>query len=161
MAGFVTHEILFAGQNDGDIFHDRPKRDSFYLNDKNGATEDEENDVIETTRREPRASSSSSDGEDEHRLMVDSGDTDLPGVLLALSITQRQHSTTEYLPGMVHSNSPTGLLPKFPSWSLLRLSDYSSYNPAHGNLRYRLMTSVHLIAQLNSSSFAILLCMHF
>ncbi|WAR14293.1 SMG8-like protein [Mya arenaria] len=30
----------------------------------------------------------------------------------------RQHSTTEYLPGMIHTDSPSGLLPKFPSWSL-------------------------------------------
>jgi hypothetical protein len=29
--------------------------------------------------------------------------------------TFRQHSTTEYLPGMVHSESIPGLLPKFPS----------------------------------------------
>ena len=46
---------------------------------------------------------------------------------------QRQHSTTEYLPGMLHSNSPPGLLPKFPSWSLLQLGEYSSYNPSTGN----------------------------
>jgi len=50
-----------------------------------------------------------------------------------LVATQRQHSTTEYLPGMLHSNSPLGLLPKFPSWSILQLGDYSSYNPATGN----------------------------
>lgn len=31
----------------------------------------------------------------------------------------RQPSTTEYLPGMVTTNSPAGLLPQFPSWSLL------------------------------------------
>lgn len=31
----------------------------------------------------------------------------------------RQPSTTEYLPGMVTTTSPTGLLPQFPSWSLM------------------------------------------
>jgi len=50
-----------------------------------------------------------------------------------VTMAQRQHSTTEYLPGMLHSNSPAGLLPKFPSWSLLQLGDYSSYNPSTGN----------------------------
>jgi len=49
-----------------------------------------------------------------------------------LTVAQRQHSTTEYLPGMLHTNSPPGLLPKFPSWSILQLGEYSSYNPATG-----------------------------
>lgn len=31
----------------------------------------------------------------------------------------RQPSTTEYLPGMVTTNSPAGLLPQLPSWSLM------------------------------------------
>ena len=44
----------------------------------------------------------------------------------------RQHSTTEYLPGMLHTNSPPGLLPKFPSWSLMSLGKYSSYSPTQG-----------------------------
>jgi len=50
-----------------------------------------------------------------------------------LVTAQRQHSTTEYLPGMLHSSSPPGLLPKFPSWSILQLGEYTSYNPSTGN----------------------------
>ena len=30
-------------------------------------------------------------------------------------------ATMQYLPGMIHSKSPSGLLPLFPSWSLVRL----------------------------------------
>ena len=45
---------------------------------------------------------------------------------------KREHSTTEYLMGMVHSQSPPGLLPKFSSWSLLSLGRYSSYSPLQG-----------------------------
>lgn len=40
----------------------------------------------------------------------------------------RQMSTTEYLPGMLHSESPAGLLPSFSSWSLLCLGPSSLYS---------------------------------
>uniref|UniRef100_A0A087ZGW7 Nonsense-mediated mRNA decay factor SMG8 n=1 Tax=Anopheles darlingi TaxID=43151 RepID=A0A087ZGW7_ANODA len=36
-------------------------------------------------------------------------------------------STTEYLPGMLHAASPAGLLPRFPSWSLVCLGSSSIY----------------------------------
>ncbi|XP_050076876.1 nonsense-mediated mRNA decay factor SMG8 [Anopheles maculipalpis] len=39
----------------------------------------------------------------------------------------RLPSTTEYLPGMLHSASPAGLLPRFPSWSLVCLGSSSIY----------------------------------
>ncbi|XP_052758161.1 nonsense-mediated mRNA decay factor SMG8 [Galleria mellonella] len=44
----------------------------------------------------------------------------------------RQPSTTEYLPGMLHAGSPAGLLPPFPSWSLLCLGPSSLYSHAQG-----------------------------
>ncbi|XP_059470994.1 nonsense-mediated mRNA decay factor SMG8 isoform X2 [Neocloeon triangulifer] len=44
----------------------------------------------------------------------------------------RQASTTEYLPGMLHSGSPVGLLPQFPSWSLVCLGPSSVYSHNHG-----------------------------
>lgn len=40
----------------------------------------------------------------------------------------RQPSTTEYLPGMVHTLSPQGLLPQFPSWSLVCIGPSSVYS---------------------------------
>jgi hypothetical protein len=40
----------------------------------------------------------------------------------------RQPSTTEYLPGMLHASSPAGLLPQFPSWSLVCLGPSSLYS---------------------------------
>ncbi|GAB6031120.1 hypothetical protein CHUAL_007928 [Chamberlinius hualienensis] len=40
----------------------------------------------------------------------------------------RQASTTEYLPGMMHSDSPHGLLPAFQSWSLVCLGPSSLYS---------------------------------
>ena len=49
--------------------------------------------------------------------------------------TQRQHSTTEYLPGMLHSSCPPGLLPKFPSWALCCLDSSAFYNHQHGTSR--------------------------
>lgn len=50
----------------------------------------------------------------------------------AITLMGGQHSTTEYLPGMLHTDSLPGLLPKFPSWSLVLLGKYSSYNPMQG-----------------------------
>ncbi|CAH0392401.1 unnamed protein product [Bemisia tabaci] len=44
----------------------------------------------------------------------------------------RQPSTTEYLPGMLHSESPPGLLPQFPSWSLVCLGPSSVYSHSAG-----------------------------
>ncbi|XP_055613167.1 nonsense-mediated mRNA decay factor SMG8 [Uranotaenia lowii] len=44
----------------------------------------------------------------------------------------RQPSTTEYLPGMLHAASPVGLLPQFPSWSLVCLGPSSIYTHNSG-----------------------------
>ncbi|XP_040005877.1 protein SMG8 [Xiphias gladius] len=44
------------------------------------------------------------------------------------SLIDRQPSTVEYLPGMMHSGCPKGLLPKFSSWSLVKLGPAKSYN---------------------------------
>ncbi|KAI5741787.1 hypothetical protein M8J76_017083 [Diaphorina citri] len=40
----------------------------------------------------------------------------------------RQPSTTEYLPGMLHTDSPSSLLPQYPSWSLTYLGPSSLYS---------------------------------
>lgn len=40
----------------------------------------------------------------------------------------KQPSTTEYLPGMLHTLSPAGLLPQFPSWSLVCIGPSSVYS---------------------------------
>lgn len=44
----------------------------------------------------------------------------------------RQASTVEYLPGMLHSGCPKGLLPKFSSWSLVKLGSSKAYNSLVG-----------------------------
>lgn len=44
------------------------------------------------------------------------------------SLLDRQPSTVEYLPGMMHSGCPKGLLPKFSSWALVKLGPAKSYN---------------------------------
>lgn len=40
----------------------------------------------------------------------------------------RQPSTTEYLPGMLHTNSPPSLLPQYSSWALVCLGSSSIYS---------------------------------
>ena len=47
-------------------------------------------------------------------------------------VISRQPSTTEYLPGMLHTASPAALLPAFPSWSLLCLGASSLYSHSAG-----------------------------
>lgn len=44
----------------------------------------------------------------------------------------RQPSTTEYLPGMVTTTSPVGLLPLFPSWSLMCIGKSLIYSHSTG-----------------------------
>lgn len=46
----------------------------------------------------------------------------------------RQPSTTEYLSGMVHLMSPVGLLPQFPSWSLVCVGHSSVYSHNSGSM---------------------------
>lgn len=46
----------------------------------------------------------------------------------------RQHSTVEFLPGMIHTDSPTGLLPKFPSWALVCVGKSTLYSHTQGML---------------------------
>ena len=41
---------------------------------------------------------------------------------------------SEFLSGMMNANSPHGLVPKFPSWSLLSLGKYSSYSSTSGKI---------------------------
>ncbi|TRY95405.1 hypothetical protein DNTS_005480, partial [Danionella cerebrum] len=48
------------------------------------------------------------------------------------SLVDRQPSTVEYLPGMLHSGCPKGLLPKFSSWSLVKLGPAKAYNSLNG-----------------------------
>ncbi|CAH0582896.1 unnamed protein product [Chrysodeixis includens] len=47
-------------------------------------------------------------------------------------VMSRQPSTTEYLPGMLHTGSPAGLLPAFSSWSLVCLGASSLYSHSLG-----------------------------
>lgn len=44
----------------------------------------------------------------------------------------RQASTTEYLSGMIHNMSPDGLLPQYPSWSLVCVGHSSIYSHNSG-----------------------------
>ncbi len=41
-------------------------------------------------------------------------------------------STITYLHGMIHSDSPPGLLPRFSSWSLCSIGKYNDYNSYNG-----------------------------
>ncbi|UJR21134.1 hypothetical protein I4U23_024233 [Adineta vaga] len=56
-------------------------------------------------------------------------------------------STTEYLDGMTHSDSPPGLLPRFSSWSLCCIGRASDYIPTKGLQQPGFLTNLnHLIS---------------
>ncbi|XP_057374680.1 nonsense-mediated mRNA decay factor SMG8-like [Daphnia carinata] len=59
---------------------------------------------------------------DEDNIMEIAGTHELPAV------STRDFSTTEYLPCMLHVNSPTGILPRYSSWSLVCLGSSSLYS---------------------------------
>ncbi|GFO14058.1 protein smg8 [Plakobranchus ocellatus] len=54
-------------------------------------------------------------------------------------VPSRQVSTTEYLPYMIHSKSPAGLLPKFSSFSVCRLGTSGLYSHMIGVLAFAKM----------------------
>nr|SVE71569.1 EOG090X02WG [Daphnia similis]SVE72202.1 EOG090X02WG [Daphnia similis] len=59
---------------------------------------------------------------DEDNIMEIAGTHELPAV------STWDFSTTEYLPCMVHVNSPPGILPRYSSWSLVCLGSSSLYS---------------------------------
>lgn len=59
---------------------------------------------------------------DEDNLLEIAGTHELPAV------STRDFSTTEYLPCMLHVNSPSGILPRYSSWSLVCLGSSSLYS---------------------------------
>ncbi|GFU16173.1 protein smg8 [Nephila pilipes] len=87
---------------------------------------EEENSL--TNEIEPLATDeqSQSQAEDERdEIVISIQDETTPSKDRCLT---RQPSTTEYLPGMLHSESKLGLLPMFSSWSLICLGPSSLYS---------------------------------
>lgn len=58
--------------------------------------------------------------------------TEAPQTVTCTDDVQPLPSTTEYLDGMTHSDSPPGLLPQFSAWSLCCIGRASDYVPAKG-----------------------------
>lgn len=54
------------------------------------------------------------------------------GVNSSERFSSRDEIDQIYLETMLNSDSPPGILPRFPSWSLCRLGSTSAYNPAKG-----------------------------
>ena len=127
--------MCLVGQT-GDLFHEPAlhselSQDNDDVDAEDNDEDDDDGDKIvdegdEDAEAEEEAGIASGDEEHVVETTLQSDD--------ALVTALRQHSTTEYLPGMLHTNSPSGLLPKFPSWSILQLGEYSSYNPSTGSV---------------------------
>ncbi|KYM81878.1 Protein SMG8 [Atta colombica] len=63
---------------------------------------------------------------DSHKVVIEVTDSDAENSKDKSLV--RQPSTTEYLPGMLHTESPAGLLPQFSNWSLVCLGPSSLYS---------------------------------
>jgi protein SMG8 len=89
--------------------------------------EDEDNDTKPTTAA---ADNGESEQTNSSELNVESkgNDEDMVQGAQAEDLLARQVSTTEYLAGMVHTKTPEGLLPLFPSWSLMCIGASSIYS---------------------------------
>lgn len=74
----------------------------------------------ERTKKKSKEKKNDSD-EDINEIVVKIGETDIRE-------EKPEASTTEYLPGMQLTTSPSGLLPQFPSWSLMRIASSSFYS---------------------------------
>ncbi|PVD35298.1 hypothetical protein C0Q70_02258 [Pomacea canaliculata] len=72
------------------------------------------------------------DGDQMHEDAVHDSDGELEEVPTVTNVSVCQHSTTEYLASMIHTASPPGLLPKFPSWALCCLDTADCYNSMQG-----------------------------
>ncbi|XP_003403110.1 nonsense-mediated mRNA decay factor SMG8 [Bombus terrestris] len=81
----------------------------------------------ETNEDVPKLSSKTSlTPSDAHKVVIEVSDSDAENAKEKSLV--RQPSTTEYLPGMLHTESPAGLLPQFSSWSLVCLGPSSLYS---------------------------------
>ncbi|CAK9818597.1 Nonsense-mediated mRNA decay factor SMG8 [Anthophora quadrimaculata] len=81
----------------------------------------------ETNEDAPKLSSKTSlTPSDAHKVVIEVSDSDAENSKEKSLV--RQPSTTEYLPGMLHTESPAGLLPQFSSWSLVCLGPSSLYS---------------------------------
>lgn len=79
---------------------------------------------LDTIENDEQNNDYASDDESVNEIVIKVGSTQMKVDKNVL----RQPSTTEYLPGMVHLFSPTGLLPQFPSWSLVCIGPSSVYS---------------------------------
>lgn len=92
--------------------------------------------ILTATQSQPANLSLGTIGNEEQANEYASDDDSVNEIVIKVGATQtkvdknvlRQPSTTEYLPGMVHMFSPVGVLPQFPSWSLVCIGPSSVYS---------------------------------
>lgn len=83
-----------------------------------GSSSDDERKTKKTSKKQQE---SDDDDDDVNEIVVKIGE-------LGVKEEKPEASTTEYLPGMHLSTSPSGLLPQFPSWSLMYIASSSFYS---------------------------------
>lgn len=83
--------------------------------------DEEENDETSSSSEEDGSEYYGTDRENDIKLVIRESESPFVPFL-------HQSSTTEYLPGMLHTMSPAGLLPRFSSWSLVCLGPSSLYS---------------------------------
>ncbi|ODN03335.1 Protein SMG8 [Orchesella cincta] len=133
---FASQELLaevFEAELRQENELDDESEDSSSSSDDEGADENNDSAQLQTDNNE-KENTSSKPGHGLEELppaLTNSVDADKFAVERP-KLLKHNSSTTEYLPGMLHSKSPVGLLTLYPSWSLVCLGPSSIYSHAHG-----------------------------
>lgn len=121
------NEYLVSQEASQPLESSRTSLSDSYLHSLENETVGETRELLNEERPEVDGSDDSESGGSVKEIVIKVGDT----VIKEKTIV-RQPSTTEYLPGMIHTMSPMSLLPQFPSWSLVCIGPSSIYSHSTG-----------------------------
>lgn len=119
----IGSELTFSDDDDNDVAE----------NETNVSTNNREsnNQTNEMNSSDHEVIAESSDDESVNEIVIKVGGDESEEA--QEKCIYRQPSTTEYLSGMVHTLSPAGLLPSFPSFSLVCVGHSSVYSHNSGS----------------------------
>lgn len=106
---------------------DKPKQSDIKSKSMSGKKELDKSSIAGNSNT---GNAGDSDEESMNEIVIKVGQLDLSNKAL------RQVSTIEYLPNMLQASSPVGLLPRFPSWSLVCIGPSSIYSHNTGFVQF-------------------------
>lgn len=146
----VVHQKEIAAEEDDDEYQviSMPSQLANPLSIGSGLTfSDDDEEANEPTNANSDDNQSNENNSSDHEVIAEpSDDESINEIVIKVGGEEseeskekgiyRQPSTTEYLSGMVHTLSPVGLLPQFPSWSLVCVGHSSVYSHNSGSMYF-------------------------